>query len=229
MLLDMQFICIPLFYYKGSWLILVTTIISSFMAFTATNIDDIFILLVLFSQVKTGVIKKEGRTVREKTKMKELYIVIGQYLGFSVITFLSIIGSLSSFFIPVSWIGLLGFVPIYMGVKGILSLRSYKRNEVIDNVSGSIFKVALITLANGADNISIYIPMFASQNLKTNIVTLVIFFTMIAIWCFISYTLLRAPILAKVLERNCHIIVPIVLIGLGVFILFRSDTIQLFY
>lgn len=225
----MQFICIPLFYYKGSWLILVTTIISSFMAFTATNIDDIFILLVLFSQVKTGVIKKEGRTVREKTKMKELYIVIGQYLGFSVITFLSIIGSLSSFFIPVSWIGLLGFVPIYMGVKGILSLRSYKRNEVIDNVSGSIFKVALITLANGADNISIYIPMFASQNLKTNIVTLVIFFTMIAIWCFISYTLLRAPILAKVLERNCHIIVPIVLIGLGVFILFRSDTIQLFY
>ena len=225
----MQFICIPLFYYKGSWLILITTIISSFMAFTATNIDDIFILLVLFSQVKTGVIKKEGRTVREKTKMKELYIVIGQYLGFSVITFLSIIGSLSSFFIPVSWIGLLGFVPIYMGVKGILSLRSYKRNEVIDNVSGSIFKVALITLANGADNISIYIPMFASQNLKTNIVTLVIFFTMIAIWCFISYTLLRAPILAKVLERNCHIIVPIVLIGLGVFILFRSDTIQLFY
>lgn len=114
----MQFICIPLFYYKGSWLILVTTIISSFMAFTSTNIDDIFILLFLFSQVKTGVIKKEGRTVREKTKMKELYIVIGQYLGFSVITVLSIIGSLSSFFIPVSWIGLLGFVPIYMGLYG---------------------------------------------------------------------------------------------------------------
>ena len=50
---------------------------------------------------------------------------------------------------------------------------------------------------------------------------------MIAIWCFISYTLLRAPILAKVLERNCHIIVPIVLIGLGMFILFA--VIQLNY
>ncbi|MED3126652.1 cadmium resistance transporter [Bacillus wiedmannii] len=208
---------------------MVTTIISSFIAFTSTNIDDIFILLVLFSQVRTGVIKKEGRNVREKTKMKELYIVIGQYLGFSLIIFLSIIGSLSSFFVPVSWIGLLGSVPIYMGVKGILSFRSYKRNEVIDNVSGSIFKVASITLANGADNISIYIPMFASQNLKTNIVTLIIFFCMIAIWCFISYKLIRAPILAKVLERNCHIIVPIVLIGLGVCILFRSDTIRLFY
>lgn len=225
----MKFIYIPVFYYKGSWLILVTTIISSFMAFTSTNIDDIFILLVLFSQVKTGVIKKEGRVVREKTKMKELYIVIGQYLGFSVIIFLSIIGSLSSFFIPISWIGLLGFVPMYMGVKGLLSLRSYKRNEVIDNASSSLFKVASITLANGADNISIYIPMFASQNLKNNIVTLVIFFCMIAIWCFISYTLLRAPILAKVLERNCHIIVPIVLIGLGMFILFRSNTIELLY
>lgn len=50
---------------------------------------------------------------------------------------------------------------------------------------------------------------------------------MIAIWCSISYTLLRAPILAKVLERNCHIIVPIVLIGLGMFILFA--VIQLNY
>lgn len=225
----MQFICKPLFYYKGSWLILVTAIISSFIAFTSTNIDDIFILLVLFSQARTEVIKKEGRTVRGKTKMKKLYIVIGQYFGFSFIIFLSIIGSLSAFFMPVSWIGLLGFVPIYMGVKGILSIRSYKSNEVTDNASISIFKVASITLANGADNISIYIPMFASQNLNANIVTFVTFYCMIAIWCFISYKLIRAPILAKVLERNCHTIVSIVLIGLGMFILFRSNTIELLY
>lgn len=205
---------------------MITTIISSVVAFVTTNIDDIFILLVLFSQVKTGVCKGEYRTFQGKTKMKELYIVIGQYLGFSVIIFLSIIGSLSSFFIPISWIGLLGFVPIYMGVKGLFSLRSNKSNEVIDNTSGSLFKVAAITLANGSDNISIYIPMFASQSLEANIVTLSIFFCMIAIWCFISYTLLRAPIFAKVLERNCHIIV---LIGLGMFILFRSNTIELFY
>ncbi|PKJ54040.1 cadmium resistance transporter [Bacillus sp. SN10] len=208
---------------------MVTTIISSFIAFTSTNIDDIFILLVLFSQVRTGVCKKEDRTFQGKTKMKKLYIVIGQYLGFSVIIFLSIIGSLSSFFIPISWIGLLGFVPIYIGVKGLFSLHSNKSNEVIDNASGSLFKVASITLANGADNISIYIPMFASQTLKANIVTLSIFFSMIAIWCWISYILIRTPILAKELEKNAHIVVPIVLIGLGIFILFRSDTIALFY
>ncbi|MCY8957645.1 cadmium resistance transporter [Bacillus cereus] len=207
---------------------MITTIISSVVAFATTNIDDIFILLVLFSQVRTEVIRKEGRAVREKAMRKKLYIVIGQFVGFSMIIFLSIVGSLSSFFIPVSWIGLLGFVPIYMGVKGLFSLRSNKSNEVIDNTSDSLFRVAAITLANGADNISIYIPMFASQTLEANIVTLVIFFSMIAIWCFISYKLIRAPILAKVLENNCHIIVPIVLIGLGMFILFRSDTIGQF-
>ncbi|TKH92274.1 cadmium resistance transporter, partial [Bacillus cereus] len=95
---------------------MITTIISSVVAFATTNIDDIFILLVLFSQVRTEVIRKEGRAVREKAMRKKLYIVIGQYVGFSMIIFLSIVGSLSSFFIPVSWIGLLGFVPIYMGV-----------------------------------------------------------------------------------------------------------------
>ncbi len=198
------------------------------MAFATTNIDDIFILLVLFSQVRTEVLRKEDRAVREKAMRKKLYIAIGQYVGFSMIIFLSIVGSLSSFFIPVSWIGVLGFVPIYMGVKGLFSLRSNKSNKVIDKASSSLFKVAAITLANGADNISIYIPMFASQTLETNIVTLVIFFSMIAIWCFISYKLIKAPILAKVLEENCHIIVPIVLIGLGMFILFRSGTIGLF-
>lgn len=195
------------------------------MAFATTNIDDIFILLVLFSQVRTEVLRKEDRAVREKAMRKKLYIAIGQYVGFSMIIFLSIVGSLSSFFIPVSWIGVLGFVPIYMGVKGLFSLRSNKSNKVIDKASSSLFKVAAITLANGADNI----PMFTSQSLEANIVTLIIFFCMIAIWCSISYTLLRAPILAKVLERNCHIIVPIVLIGLGMFILFRSNTIELLY
>ncbi|MFV5174194.1 MULTISPECIES: cadmium resistance transporter [Bacillus cereus group] len=208
---------------------MITTIISSVVAFATTNIDDIFILLVLFSQVRTEVLRKEDRAVREKAMRKKLYIVIGQYLGFSMIIFLSIVGSLSSFFIPVSWIGVLGFVPIYMSVKGLFSLRSNKSNKVIDKASSSLFKVAAITLANGADNISIYIPMFTSQSLEANIVTLIIFFCMIAIWCSISYTLLRAPILAKVLERNCHIIVPIVLIGLGMFILFRSNTIELLY
>ncbi|MEI5892040.1 quaternary ammonium transporter [Bacillus cereus] len=207
---------------------MVTTIISSVVAFATTNIDDIFILLALFSQVRTEAIRIEGIAVREKAKIKKLYIVIGQYFGFSLIISISIIGSLSSFFIPVLWIGLLGFVPIYMGVKGLLSIRSNKSNEVIDNVSGSLFKVASITLANGADNISIYIPMLASQTLEANIVTLIIFFSMIAIWCFISYILIRTPILAKALEKNGHIIVPIVLIGLGIFILFRSDTITLF-
>ncbi|OTY79739.1 quaternary ammonium transporter [Bacillus thuringiensis serovar vazensis] len=208
---------------------MITTIISSVVAFATTNIDDIFILLVLFSQVRTEVLRKEDRAVREKAMRKKLYIAIGQYVGFSMIIFLSIVGSLSSFFIPVSWIGVLGFVPIYMGVKGLFSPRSNKSNKVIDKASSSLFKVAAITLANGADNISIYIPMFTSQSLEANIVTLIIFFCMIAIWCSISYTLLRAPILAKVLERNCHIIVPIVLIGLGMFILFRSNTIELLY
>ena len=63
-----------------------------------------------------------------------------------------------------------------MGIKGLFSLRSNKNNEVIDNTSGSLFKVAAITLANGADNISIYIPMFTSQSLEANFVTLIIFF-----------------------------------------------------
>lgn len=79
-----------------------------------------------------------------------------------MIIFLSIIGFLSFFFIFVLWIGLLGFVLIYMGVKGLLLFCFYKSNEVIDNVIVLLFKVVLIILVNGVDNILIYILMFVS-------------------------------------------------------------------
>ena len=125
---------------------------------------------------------------------------------------------------------MLGFVPIFMGVKGLLTLRKSKEDdEDVTNISGtgSVIKVAAITIANGGDNIAIYIPIFASQPISHIAITLIVFFIMLALWCFLGYALVKAPIAANVLGRCGYVAVPIVLIGLGLFILYHSGSFSL--
>jgi len=211
---------------------LLTTIISSIVAFASTNVDDIFVLMALFSQIRATKVSGENgvAAVLENPGLQSRHIVIGQYLGFTSLVALSIIGALSSFFIPIPWIGFLGLIPIYLGVKGLLNLRKNEEDDDYDNKisgAGSVLKVAAITIANGGDNIAIYIPIFASQSIAYNAITLIVFFFMLALWCFLGYKLVKAPVVAKVLERYGHVAVPIVLIVLGLYILYHSDSFRL--
>ncbi|MFD0619161.1 cadmium resistance transporter [Paenibacillus sp. GCM10027629] len=205
---------------------MVTTIVSSFVAFVSTNVDDIFILMALFSQIRAGVLGGDEAATLAKSGMQARHIILGQYLGFAALVALSIIGALSSFFIPVPWIGLLGLVPVYMGIKGLLALRKSDSDDEEESVSGAgtTLKVAAITVANGGDNIAIYIPIFASQTLSNNLITLIVFFALVAVWCYLGYKLVRTPVVASVLEKYGHVAVPFVLIALGVFILYHSGS-----
>lgn len=80
--------------------LLISTIIIAFVSFASTNIDDIFILMLFFSQINNDMGKR--------------HIVIGQYLGITLLTTISIIGALGISLIPSEYVGLLGLVPIYL-------------------------------------------------------------------------------------------------------------------
>ena len=84
----------------------VPTVTTGITAFVATNIDDIVILMLLFSQVDA--------TLRPK------HIIAGQYLGFTVLVAASMPGFLGGFWLPKLWLGLLGLVPIGMGIRQLV-------------------------------------------------------------------------------------------------------------
>jgi cadmium resistance protein CadD (predicted permease) len=84
--------------------------------------------------------------------------------------------------------------------------------------------VASVTFANGGDNIGIYTPLFASSNLMRLLIFLVVFYLLLGVWCVVSYFLTRQPLVAEVLTRYGHLIVPFVLIALGIYILIESAT-----
>lgn len=190
-------------------------------AFVATNLDDIVILMLFFSQVTV--------------LFRRRHIVAGQYLGFGAL----ILATLPSFFgsalFPRPWIGLLGLVPIAIGITRLLGSEA-EDDETIDEqpksswltsfLSPQTYSVAAVTFANGGDNIGIYVPLFANATWESLLVILTTFFSMVGIWCYAAYRLTRVDAIAHSLTRFGNQLVPFVLIGLGGLILIDSHTLE---
>ncbi len=211
---------------------LVTAFTEGIIAFVATNIDDLLILLLFFSQVNVN--------------FRRRHIVIGQYLGFVVIIIASLPGFFGGLVVPQKFIGLLGLLPIAIGLlqlvnKGeetteVQTVTSTFQPPLHNNpvvsflfsvLSPQTYKVAAVTVANGGDNISIYIPLFAGQNIASLAIILSVFFLMVMVWCAIAYLLVRQTKIADVLSRYGKAVVPFVLIGLGLFIMYERGTFSL--
>jgi cadmium resistance protein CadD (predicted permease) len=79
--------------------------------------------------------------------------------------------------------------------------------------------VALVTFANGGDNIGIYAPLFAISAPAQLIELLVVFYVLLGVWCVVGYLIPRHQAVANALKRCGHWLVPLVLVGLGLYIL----------
>jgi len=190
-------------------------------AFAATNIDDILVLTVLFAQVSS--------------QFRPHHILIGQYLGFTAIILASLPGFLGGQVIPARWIALLGLLPIAIGVRALCKSNEEDEIQTISEpvansrspllhwltrwIAPQTLQVAAITVANGGDNIGIYLPLFASLNSAKLLVTLIVFFSLVGVWYGMAAWLATHPKVAPLLNRFGDRLVPLVLIGLGIFIL----------
>lgn len=195
---------------------LVTAITTGITAFSVTNIDDIVILTLLFSQI--------NKTFRSR------HILAGQYLGFAALIIASLPGFFGGLIIPQDWIRLLGLMPIIIGVSSLLKREEDSPEEVKEEteasypsviasfISPQTCNVAAIAFANGSDNISVYVPLFANSELDSLLVILSVFFSLVGVWCYAAYRLTYLPAIAQFLTDNGKIFVPCILIGLGVFI-----------
>lgn len=200
---------------------LLTAISTGMTAFTATNLDDILILLLFFSQVNAV--------------FRRRHIVFGQFLGFTALVFASLPGFFGRLIFPPDWIGMLGLLPIAIGLSRLLNpetddseaeaeLEQSENSFFSSFLSPQTYSVAAVTVANGGDNIGIYVPLFASNTLESLAVILAVFFGMVGVWCYAAYRLIQMRAIADTLTRYGNQLVPFVLIGLGIAILVKSGT-----
>lgn len=198
------------------------SLLTGITAFCATNLDDILILLLFFTQVDA--------TFRRR------HIIIGQYLGFALIVLVSLPGFFGNFFLPRPWIGLLGIIPIAIGLGRLLDTQEdeddsselplEKGSFLQGIIDPQTYGVAAITFANGGDNIGIYMPLFASSSGVSLLIILGEFFFLVGVWCYVAYQLTRSASIAENITRYGNILVPFVLISLGFLILIDSHTLE---
>ncbi|HZM82372.1 MAG TPA: cadmium resistance transporter [Candidatus Limnocylindrales bacterium] len=81
------------------------------------------------------------------------------------------------------------------------------------------FAIAAVTIANGADNISVYTPLFRTIGPAPTAVTIAVFALLTAGWCLAATWLASHKRVVAVIERWGHWIVPAVFIVIGVVIL----------
>lgn len=198
---------------------LIADIFTGIATFTATNVDDLLILILFFSKVNTN--------------FRHRHIIIGQYLGFILILLVSLPGFFGSLWIPADAIRWLGVVPVIFGISYLLKSqtdqtetpKTVKIPKISDNsffsrnfLSPQIYGVAAVTVANGSDNIAIYFTLFASSSLDSLLTIIGTFLFLVGVWCYLAYQLTHFPAISRILTGYGHTFVPCVLIGLGVFI-----------
>jgi cadmium resistance protein CadD (predicted permease) len=83
-------------------------------------------------------------------------------------------------------------------------------------------QVASVTFANGGDNIGVYVPVFTVAGAGGMTVYVIVFLIGVAVWCAAGWFLATRPVIAEALSRWGHIILPVVLIGIGLLILIEG-------
>lgn len=189
--------------------------------FVSTDIDDLFVLLAFFAD----------------RRFKPSQIILGQCLGILILGLTSIGLALAAQTIPPAWIGLLGLLPIALGLKKFYELFSGAEGEDPEEEieegwfkkSGKVIAVMGVTVANGGDNLAVYIPLFAAKPPATLALYLAVFLTMTVLWCGLALAVVRQPRLHGVIRFISRYLVPWIFLLLGAYILIEAGSIAYFF
>jgi cadmium resistance protein CadD (predicted permease) len=179
------------------------------LLFAGTNIDDVFILLALFSS----------------RSFRTLEIVVGTVVGMAVLLALSIAGALLAIAIAPGFVGLLGLVPLGLGIFHLVRRGSDEDGDSRAAAHSGLlrtFAVGVVTIANGGDNLGVYIPMFVTADRVTLAIYIATMLALTGALCWFAYALVNHPRWGDPIRRYAGPITPFILVALGLYILIES-------
>ncbi|WP_341539736.1 CadD family cadmium resistance transporter [Streptococcus suis] len=200
---------------------MIQNIVTSIILYSGTAVDLLIILMLFFA--------------KRRSRKDIINIYLGQFLGSISLIFLSLLFAFVLNYIPSKEIlGLLGLIPIFLGLKVLLLGDSDGEAIANDGLrkdnKNLIFLVAMITFAScGADNIGVFVPYFTTLNLANLIVTLLTFLVMIYLLVFSAQKLAQVPSVGETLEKYSRWFIAVVYLGLGMYILIENNSFDMLW
>ena len=194
---------------------MVQNVVTSIILYSGTAVDLLIILMLFFA--------------KRKSRKDIINIYLGQFLGSVSLILLSLLFAFVLNYIPSKEIlGLLGLIPIFLGLKVLLlgdsDGEAIAKDGLRKDNKNLIFLVAMITFAScGADNIGVFVPYFTTLNLTNLIVALLTFLVMIYLLVFSAQKLAQVPSVGEILEKYSRWFIASVYLGLGIYILIENN------
>lgn len=200
---------------------MIQNIVTSIILYSGTAVDLLIILMLFFA--------------KRKSRKDIINIYLGQFLGSVSLILLSLLFAFVLNYIPSKEIlGLLGLIPIFLGLKVLLlgdsDGEAIAKDGLQKDNKNLIFLVAMITFAScGADNIGVFVPYFTTLNLANLIVTLLTFLVMIYLLVFSAQKLAQVPSVGEILEKYSRWFIAVVYLGLGIYILIENNVFDMLW
>ena len=200
---------------------MVQNVVTSIILYSGTAVDLLIILMLFFA--------------KRKSRKDIINIYLGQFLGSVSLILLSLLFAFVLNYIPSKEIlGLLGLIPIFLGLKVLLlgdsDGEAIAKDGLRKDNKNLIFLVAMITFAScGADNIGIFVPYFITLNLVDLIVALLTFLVMIYLLVFSAQKLAQVPSVEETLEKYSRWFIAVVYLGLGMYILIENNSFDMLW
>lgn len=200
---------------------MIQNVVTSIVLYSGTAVDLLIILMLFFA--------------KRKSRKDIINIYLGQFLGSVSLIFLSLLFAFVLNYIPSKEIlGLLGLIPIFLGLKVLLlgdsDGEAIAKDGLRKDNKNLIFLVAMITFAScGADNIGVFVPYFTTLNLANLIVTLLTFLVMIYLLVFSAQKLAQVPSVGETLEKYSRWFIAVVYLGLGMYILIENNSFDMLW
>ena len=200
---------------------MIKNVVTSIILYSGTAVDLLIILMLFFA--------------KRKSRKDIIDIYLGQFLGSVSLILLSLLFAFVLDYIPSKEIlGLLGLIPIFLGLKVLLlgdsDGEAIAKDGLRKDDKNLIFLVAMITFAScGADNIGVFVPYFTTLNLANLIVALLTFLVMICLLVFSAQKLAQVPSVEETLEKYSRWFIAVVYLGLGIYILIENNSFDMLW
>jgi cadmium resistance protein CadD (predicted permease) len=178
-------------------------------AFIGTNLDNLVLLVALYSRFQ----KNAG------------VVTAGYVSGMVLIGIICLVIGFGGGFIPISYLGMLGVIPIFLGVVALVQLFRTKQTAEAasfgQEIGGkAIFGAVLLTqLSNGADSIITFSVFLADSTPESDYLIILTFLVMTLAFVRVARYALNHRKLSDILDRYGRYVTPFILILVGFYII----------